>query len=609
MATSAPGLVGAFPGPFTPAAGAKRVLPPADTIWESGDWHTGERLTLVLPGGALVLVGQCFAGREQLHRDFRLALETGALERVTRWPGSYLAVVVRPDDVTAFVDLAGQHPLYYRTIGNRTVFGTRAGMTAAATGSTPRPDALGLAAELVFPGVPLLTDHHSAYAGLSRVAGGQALHVDARGKPTVRTYETLVPDASIPLSDAAHALRRSLLAAVQARADRALLTSDFSGGLDSTSVAFLAARQRAGSLPVFTYHQRENHESNNDLQLALRYAELDPRLVGTVVRGTPETLPYQGLDTATATDQPDAGAVVQARTTLRLRSIAGGGETVHLGGEGADALLVAAPAYLGDLARRRAMRRLYRESHAHARVREVASADVLLRSTRLSATSPRRALLALADRVERKATSDVRWLDAIAWWVPPGPETAWLTEKTRRTLAELVRDSATATSFGDNGLGAADHVALTELRACGTTQRLLHERARPLDIWPQAPFLDNDVIRACLSVPAYARARPGLLKPLLTEALSGLVPAPVLRRPTKGSYSGEDHRGARRAAGELQRRVATLRLADLGIVEPAPVQAALNRGIAGLPAPFPCLNRLLGTDLWLQTFDPAPKRG
>jgi asparagine synthase (glutamine-hydrolysing) len=587
MDAQMPGLIGVFPGPNEAAA-------PYLRMW--GPWRPGELRVVTASGGQLVVVGQCLADERNLRADFRQALATDRLDLVTRWPGSYLAVVVRADDLTAYTDLAGQYPLHYRSVGGRTVLGTHAEATARAAGLRVEPDLVTLAAQVFCPSVPMLTRDRSVVAGVTRLGGGQALALTRGGGRATWTYETLAPDADVSFADAADALRDALDRAVRLRArSTRQLTADFSGGLDSTSVAFLAVRHRT-SLPVFTYHQPD--VPADDLAHAVRYASLDSRLRPHIVQGTDETLPYQGLDRIVVGSLPDPGAVVRAKSRALLRQIAATGTGVHLGGEGADALLVAPPGYLADLARRGSQRRLRQECRELARTRRVSPAKVLARANQLSMTSANQALHLLADRLERPVDRCVEWLDAIAWWPQPGAESCWLTPWMRRELAELVRGAATGPDAAE-GLGVADHAAVGELRTAGAVQRQLDEQGRELDVWPQAPFLDNDVIRACLQLQACRRANPLVLKPLLGTALAGLVPEPVLARQTKGNYSAEDYRGARLAAGELRNRVARLRFVDLGVVDRAPVLRSLGKAIDGLPAPFPAFNRLIGADLWL----------
>ena len=66
--------------------------------------HRG--LRLLVWGHALLSAALCRA-------EFATAVDTGDIDRLANWPGSYSAVVMSVDGITAYADLAGQFPLYY----------------------------------------------------------------------------------------------------------------------------------------------------------------------------------------------------------------------------------------------------------------------------------------------------------------------------------------------------------------------------------------------------------------------------------------------------------------------------------------------------------------
>ncbi len=53
---------------------------------------------------------------------------------LTRWPGSYLLVARSGSPLVVIGDLAGQHPVYYRTDGSGIWWATAASALAAWTG-------------------------------------------------------------------------------------------------------------------------------------------------------------------------------------------------------------------------------------------------------------------------------------------------------------------------------------------------------------------------------------------------------------------------------------------------------------------------------------------
>ncbi|MGW1020520.1 asparagine synthase-related protein [Streptomyces niveus] len=557
------------------------------------------------------MLGQCLSDDDRLRRTALRALSSGGPDELTRLPGSYLCLVIRHEELTAYVDAAGQYPLFFRDTGTRLVFGTRPVSVADAAGARRRPDTAVLAAGIFCPGAPSLTGERSVVAGVGKVGGGQALRRTARGKVERWVHEPLETDPGASLARSAEALRDALETAVRLRvAGKERVSADFSGGLDSTSLAFLTLRHRSGPLPVTTY--RGAASTCDDLVHAERFARLDPRLRMEVVTGTRETVTYQGLGDRSGgaghdSDEPDPAVVALARSRLRLDQVARLGAGVHLGGEGGDALLVAPPGYLAALARPERLRQLAKESRVLARARQEAPFAVAARAVGLARTPLATALRRLADGFEHHATGgtgragagDVGWLDAIAWWPEPGSETGWLTPAASTELAGLAREAA-GSAGRTAGWRAGDLTALDNVRTSGAVQRQLSEMARPFGVWPQAPFLDSDVIRACAALPAHLRAAPPAFKPLLGAALADLVPAPVLARRTKGDYGDEDYQGARACARELRGLLADSRLAELGVVEPSAVVAALDRAVMGLRVPFPALNRLLAAEIWLR---------
>ncbi|MFD3918812.1 asparagine synthase-related protein [Streptomyces sp. NPDC058595] len=610
----APEVTGVFP---SPAGEARAGAGPSVTIRVQGPWRDGELRRIDGPRGTVVVLGQCLAGEGLLRRTALRALASGRSGELTRLPGSYLSLVIRDQELTAHVDVAGQYPLFYRDTGARLVFGTRPLSVADAAGTERRPDTAVLAAGVFCPAAPALTGDRSVVAGVSRLGGGEALRRTARGRVERWTHEPLEADPRASFAHGAEALRDALETAVRLRVGGGQrVTSDFSGGLDSTSLAFLTLRHRPGPLTVTTYRGAATDAGGaaacDDLVHAERFARLDARLRMEVVTGTRRTLTYEELTGAYGGDsgEPDSSAVALARTRLRLAHIArrhGGGAGsigsaggVHLGGEGGDALLVAPPGYLAALARPGRLRALARDSRVLARARHEAPLTVAVRAVRLARTPQATALRRLAEGIERSgAAHDTGWLDAVAWWPAPGPEAAWLTRSASRELAALARQAAKTVPH-TAGSRAGDLTALDGLRTSGAVQRQLSEAARPFGVWPQAPFLDTDVVRACATLPAHLRAAPPAFKPLLGAALADLVPAPVLARRTKGDYGDEDYQGARARARELRGLLLDSRLGELGVVEPSAVTASLDRALMGLRAPFPTLNRLLAAEIWIR---------
>lgn len=587
-------------------------LPPSGTeVWNgptalhcSGQWPANEARVLTAGDAAMAVFGPCFADQSRLVDDLARTMDDGFFQRLTRWPGAYTVLVATPTQVTILVDVAGQYPVFYREDSSEVLFSSRAALVAPS--STTEADQIWLAAQIACPGTPQATDGRSAYSGVRRLAGGRALTLT---DTSVRewTYEPLAPDARATVGDAAPVLARALVESVRSRAEATeAVTADFSGGLDSTSIALLAASHVDGRLPAFTY-DNPVAPAGDDLANARRFAALHSRLDHHVVTGGPATLAYQDLAAVTPTDEPNLDAANIARTRARLAAVTRAGSELHLTGDGGDIVLAAPYAYLADLTAPRHLRTLARHSRAWARLRFRPPTAVIAAAARTARQPHARALHELAGQLLHPPQAPVerQWEDTIALWARPGAAAAWLTTAARKHLAHHLHEQADRARPNPK-LGAGDFVALSDLASYAIAHRMLREAADEHGVRLQAPFLDNQVIRASLQVPAFRRTDPYAPKPLLAHALRDQIPAAVFARRTKGDYSGEEFAGIRTARRTLRALFTDPVSAQIGLIEPDPVLQMLDQAALGLRVPFAVFNRLLAMELWLRHLHHVP---
>jgi asparagine synthase (glutamine-hydrolysing) len=568
-----------------------------------GNWRPGEILQARHSRGQLLIVGHCLAGPHEVTRAFRTAMESESLEPLTSLPGSYACLIACPHEFVAVTDLAGQFPVYHSRLDGEILIGLHAGVLAARHGRPPDP--VTAAARIACPSVLPLWSSRSPYREVHCAGGGAVLRVRAGSRRV--DVEPVLPVRGMTREEGASALRATLLDAVGRRCRAGPISSDLSGGLDSTTLALLATRYSQGPVQAVVYHHPLVPAA--DLADAARCARLDPKIALTVVRGTEQTLPYQAIAAATpfgrtslSTSEPAAQALAWRRSALRLAQALESGTYTHLTGEGGDAVLGATPAYLAELVGPRSLAAMLQHCAELARLRRTSPALLARRALRAAMTRPSTALSRLAAALRRPADGTLGWPDAVALWPTSGEALAWLTAPMRQRLAEIVTDPVTARSVPRDAR-TADLMTLTELRHSANAQRYLRELGNRMGVAVHAPLLDNAVVRACLRVPAARRVDPWTYKPLLTLAMAGLVPNRVFDRRSKGDYTAEDYRGARRAAPLLRDLLRNSRLADLGVIEPERVGRSLDRMLTGAVVPLGELNHLLATELWLRDLD------
>ncbi|MGH3973628.1 MAG: asparagine synthase-related protein [Pseudonocardiaceae bacterium] len=104
-----------------------------------------------------------------------------------------------------------------------------------------------------------------------------------------------------------------------------------------------------------------------------------------------------------------------------------------------------------------------------------------------------------------------------------------------------------------------------------------------------------------MAVRPHERSTPWRYKPLLTEAMRGIVPAPILGRVTKGDYTTDAHAGFRRHLPHILEFLTDSALADSGLIDPTVLRRCLlaphpdNHTIITLEATLACETWLRAT--------------
>ncbi|MGH3829776.1 MAG: albusnodin/ikarugamycin family macrolactam cyclase [Pseudonocardiaceae bacterium] len=530
----------------------------------------------------------------------RFARNGDLFELDTITTGSGVLVVRQPHQVVVVTDLAGVWPVFYATVTGLLIYSSSAAVIAAQVGG--EVDEQWLAARLLCGPVPETWSAGSPYRHVRAVPAGGILLVNFRALPAVVHRE--LPLASVGFAEGAQRLAGALTTAVRGRTRvYRELSMDLSGGLDSSTVAALAAATRREPAPPAITVIAEELGSDDPAHA---------RLVATAIPGLRhrelplprEVDPYAALAEMPHTDEPFQDVSIFARLRWWMAAVNQLGGWTHLSGDGGDAVLLAPPAYLADLARRGTRGELRWHAADWARLRHRPAHRLVTLATRLARTTRAQALEDHARWLEHDSVSTAgqrHWEDLISW-VPAPVCRHWFTRHARQLAATSLRTTASACT---TGVAPGDATSLAMIHSYGRAHRIHIALAAALSVQLHAPYLDDAVVSACLAVPAANRTSPGQAKPLLRAAMTGRVPESVLTRTTKGDYSMLAYRGLARHHPVLSELLSGSRLAGLGLLEDAAVRADLARGAAGLPIPLAALDQVLGAELWLRTL-PAP---
>ncbi|MFD4977392.1 asparagine synthase-related protein [Streptomyces sp. NPDC058424] len=354
---------------------------------------------------------------------------------------------------------------------------------------------------------------------------------------------------------------------------------------------------------------------DDDLAFAARTAAAVPGLAQHTVPGAVGTLYYAGLDDLSGlpvTDAPNAYVVTASIKRAVLDTVAGKtpGPGVHFTGAAGDAVLSAPSSYLADLLRERRHRRAWQHALGHARLRHTSSFAVLSRARSASRVDLAGAWWQTAAELRRPARDWIPQAQRPLAWTTLLASADWMTPDVRGLLADAVDVAAGVLSDAPARLSDwSDRQDLARVGANTAGWRALALAGHGIEL--AAPFLDNEVIRACLAVGADERGAPGQYKPLLDAAFTGtgVLPGFVLARSTKGGFNALAYAGLRENAPVLRELLgSSSHLAALGLLTEQPVADALARAAAGQPTAQAALHLVVAAEVWLRQLADAPVR-
>ncbi|GAB3898110.1 lasso peptide isopeptide bond-forming cyclase [Kibdelosporangium lantanae] len=553
--------------------------------WVVGRWapgsvveaHRGDVHAVLLGSGDAGALGELVAATRDL----------GDVDRaVDRLAGSYHLLVSAAGKVRLQGGVTGLTRVYVIELSGVPVAADRADLLAALTGADI--DTRLLTARMAC-NAPAPLREMSLWSGVRAVPPDHYLRIDATSTSTVRWWRPPEPD--VPLAAGAARLRAELRAAVAAREPvDGRLGADLSGGLDSSSLCFLAAERTPGLL---TFRWGEADGANDDAYYAARAAESLPEANHLVT-------PNRELPTVFADvgghdvdpEQPETYIRTAARMRATARLLAGNGISLHIAGHGGDELFNGYPGYLHRMLRRHptaAVRRL-REYRALYRWPVVPTARALL-----AGTQPRDWWAEQADHLTDPLPG--RAFVKLGWGTYPLRVPPWATADAVALTRAALRDAAESAEplASDRG----QHQCLLQLRTSAAAFRQLAGTFAESGVRLETPFMDDRVVNAATAVRFHERSTPWQYKALLSQAMSGVVPRVLLARSTKGEFSADLRAGFGRNRGRILGYFADSLLAEHGLLD-------RDRLRMHLMAPqvdnstMAALERLIGCEAWLR---------
>ncbi|WET76767.1 asparagine synthase-related protein [Amycolatopsis sp. QT-25] len=569
--------------------------------WLLGTWAPGQ-LTVARTGTTVVAV----IGTSPITAS-RLAGLAARVRRVEdvdgvlrAAPGSAHVLVSAAGVVRAQGTVSALRQVFHTRVGGQIMAADRADVLARMSGAGVDEDMLATRVVCRGMALPPPLAQRPLWRGVHAVAPDHYLRIDPDGTSARPVRRWSPPDPGLSLAEGALRLRQALSEAVAARRpDRGRWGSDLSGGLDSTTLSFLAARTRPADdgAGLVTYRWGEAEAGNDDAIFASSAAAALPHAQHVV---TPQhELPALFTDPQHPGDleSPYPFARTLARIAHTAAILAGHGVRTHLAGHGGDELFHETPAYVHDLLRTdrcQALRHL-RGFRALGRWPWPATLAALADPCGLDAW-----WRAQADQLTQPAPSP--YAPAPLSWGPPLRAPAWATPAAIATARAVLRD--TAEHAHPLARRRGQHATLAILGTSGPAYRQLARVFAAAGVRLEMPYFDDTVIDITLAVRPEQRRMPWRYRPLQAESMRGIVPPEITGRSTKGEFGQDVRDGLAANTAAILEVFTDSALATAGLIDPARLRDRLLAPHADNTTVI-ALEDLLGCETWLRTTTPT----
>ncbi|MEU3165976.1 asparagine synthase-related protein [Streptosporangium sp. NPDC006930] len=567
--------------------------------WVVGEWRPEELTTVVVGSRKAVILGVTSATAEQVGRALAKAAQLPDLDAlVGGLAGSAHFLVSFDGDVRAQGTLSTTCQIFHARIAGAHVAADRPQTLAKLSGAGMAEDLL--ATRLLAPWAPWPLFEHPMWQGVEALPVGCYLELSRDdGFRTVRWWAP--PPAETPLAEAAERVQRALWEAVAVRTvGGPVISADLSGGMDSTSLCFLA---NARSDRLITTQWEAENPASEDRMWAARAASSLPRAEHIIlpVREAPKW--FSGLaELDDDLEAPFAWIRTRDRLSYLAQRLAHEGSRRHLTGHGGDELFLTTPLYLHTLIRSRPLRaiRYLRANRAMHRWSLSGAVTALMRNRSFGSWLAESGASVVDPLREISSKPDFGW--GFSFRMPEWA-TGHAVDVTRRVLGQ-VGGAQPAPLSPLRG----QHLAVQDVRLCGDTLRRVNRLTSRFGVSWEAPYVDDRVLEAALSIRFEDCAMPDRYKPLLAASMRGIVPDDILNRSTKSEYSSEAYASLRANRSELLELCEDLELARLGLVD----ADALRSVLLCLPPRSMSLMPLISTfacETWLRSVragQPAP---
>lgn len=508
------------------------------------------------------------------------AYEAWGVDGLVNLVGDWSIAVLEPATHSALLasDYAGVRPLYYHANHERVLWSSHLKPLISMTGATDLDDHF-VAGFLAGVGSP----NRTPYRGILSVPPGQVLRFGARGVQAHAFWKLPVHN-NIRYEDERQydeQLRELFRESVRTRlcTHRPVL-SELSGGLDSSSIVCMASnlvanRQAEAPEIVSVSFGQPGAPDEKFYRTVQSFCSVESVYLNT------DNFPFLSLDCLDDASPTPWGALFTHLAQFADQIDA----RVYFTGLGGDLVMgnfVDDTEQLAGPLRRGEMRVAFREAISWSKAARVPLGGILWRGLR--AALPAEWSAASKYDVLPSAVFRERYGDSLA---PQFKSQVGLTDP----------DGIWSTRWKQAPPERRKHFKslsrILESRFFRPPERLQH-------LYYTHPYSHRPLVEFLLAIPASVLCGPGEPRRLMRRAFRELLPAEVVRRRSKASFTGTFLRSVRPAASALLNRSRPLLVSEYGYVDPTKVRERLERITQSLTCNEPQLRQIVLLEHWLR---------
>lgn len=564
--------IDSYPGKYPEPLNGKRLWKDSTAAWACGSWK--QKQIIVFSSGPirLAILGNCFKALPELEKLFEVSVATGDYSRLMALSGSYSLIVNDGKTFCIYVDVAGLKPVFYTEYNNLIAYSSLAIPLYQLKNASI--DEHWIASSLTgFPS-QITTCRRSPFKHIYSVPPGHYLQISF-GDVSCNKYWS-EPQNYIDFSTARRDFRTQLINAVESRIQMySDVSSDLSGGFDSTSLSLIAAKllsERGQTLHTSTIATLSSDVSD-DVKYARHATSLYSNIIPTMVEDQELPLEYSNLNEIPLTDAPAINTLSAWQEITMAEMMRSKGSQIHLAGVGADSVLSFPYSYLSELLNTAQIKSCLQYIYGWSRIWGFSSIALAKNVVSLNFTSYNKWLLHQANQFSSKRfekesiASALLDTPTVGWSFFPGGNLAasWYTGHAISLVTEELRFWASKSLPFANS--PAQNEVITRIHYSSSENRILQQLHELIGIDLEFPYFDSAIIDVCLSVKPNERTNPFNYKLLLSQALKHDIPDSIFRRNTKCDYSRDALQGLKHNLLEINSLLETSILSNMNLID------------------------------------------